>query len=207
MGLRELELATLCMQSKGYRQVPIATAPTYSAATSSSGYAVSTSSDDARMISCRLPGRSTMMLAGDCRRQGGTQETETVFTGAATPLVQHPGDNDVVMCTLPDGYTGAFLGRECRDRGGKRDTASTAGSVPEQTAPVQLVQQSPGQSSRQIGTFVVGAERVAREEKCSSTPVAVLTAKGAGFESFNVSCANGDVLAIRCELGNCRALK
>ena len=60
---------------------------------------------------------------------------------------------------------------------------------------------------RQTGTFAVEAERVARAQNCAATPVAVLTAKGAGFESFNVTCSNGDVLAITCEIGACRALK
>lgn len=51
------------------------------------------------------------------------------------------------------------------------------------------------------------AERLAKGQACSPDPHAVLTAKGPGFESFSVACANGDALALRCEFGNCRVLK
>jgi hypothetical protein len=37
--------------------------------------------------------------------------------------------------------------------------------------------------------------------------VASLAAKGPGFETYSVACANGDALAIRCEFGNCRVLR
>jgi hypothetical protein len=60
---------------------------------------------------------------------------------------------------------------------------------------------------RQIGTFAVGAEKVARAEKCSTAPVAMLTAKGPGFESFSVNCTDGKVLVIECDFGSCRAMR
>lgn len=51
------------------------------------------------------------------------------------------------------------------------------------------------------------AERLARSQSCSESPAAVLIAKGPGFESYSVNCTNGDAMSIRCEFGNCRALR
>lgn len=59
----------------------------------------------------------------------------------------------------------------------------------------------------QPGQFSFEAERVARAENCSAAPVASLTAKGPGFESYTVACSNGDALDVRCDFGRCRALK
>ncbi len=61
--------------------------------------------------------------------------------------------------------------------------------------------------SRPIGTEAFSAERLARRQSCSEQPVASLAAKGPGFETYSVACANGDALAIRCEFGNCRVLR
>lgn len=57
------------------------------------------------------------------------------------------------------------------------------------------------------GRDAVQAEQLARSNSCSTQPKASLTASGAGFETYNVPCANGDALAIRCEFGNCRVLR
>lgn len=51
------------------------------------------------------------------------------------------------------------------------------------------------------------AERLARQLKCNDTSVAKLVGKGAGYESYSMACTNGETLLIRCEFGNCRALK
>ena len=52
------------------------------------------------------------------------------------------------------------------------------------------------------------AERLARQAGCSnSDALAQLVAKGAGYESYSMRCTSGDVMMIRCEMGNCRALK
>ena len=34
-----------------------------------------------------------------------------------------------------------------------------------------------------------------------------LAAKGPGFETYSVACATGDTMMVRCEFGNCRALR
>lgn len=51
------------------------------------------------------------------------------------------------------------------------------------------------------------AERLARELKCNDTALSKLVGKGAGYESYSMACTNGETLLIRCEFGNCRALK
>ena len=58
-----------------------------------------------------------------------------------------------------------------------------------------------------IGQDAFSAEKLARESKCDVNPNAKLVAKGPGYESFTVQCTNADALLIRCEMGNCRALK
>lgn len=51
------------------------------------------------------------------------------------------------------------------------------------------------------------AERLAKEKQCNKVPTSRLSAKGPGFETYNVACSNGDTMTIRCEYGNCRALQ
>ncbi|WP_311222291.1 MULTISPECIES: glycine zipper family protein [unclassified Acidovorax] len=60
---------------------------------------------------------------------------------------------------------------------------------------------------RATGVDTFNAERLAREQSCSAQPLATLVAKGPGFETYSVPCANGDALAVRCEFGNCRVLR
>ena len=50
-------------------------------------------------------------------------------------------------------------------------------------------------------------ERLPESLACNPVPRAVLTNKGAGFESYTVMCTNGDSVTVRCQFGNCRALK
>ena len=57
------------------------------------------------------------------------------------------------------------------------------------------------------GRFRFEVEQVAKQSRCSSTPIATLTASGPGFENYSVRCVNGDALAVRCDFGNCRALQ
>ena len=57
-----------------------------------------------------------------------------------------------------------------------------------------------GQDSRQV-------ERMAKEASCSGEAPGILLAKGPGYETYSVACANGDVAMYRCEFRNCRALK
>jgi len=58
-----------------------------------------------------------------------------------------------------------------------------------------------------LGHFTFEVEQLARREQCATSPTVTLTASGPGFEQYSVPCTNGDALAVRCELSNCRALK
>jgi len=66
---------------------------------------------------------------------------------------------------------------------------------------------APFTPARASGTDGFNAERLAREQSCSAQPLATLVAKGPGFETYSVPCANGDALTVRCEFGNCRVLR
>ncbi|WP_213959766.1 MULTISPECIES: hypothetical protein [unclassified Variovorax] len=72
------------------------------------------------------------------------------------------------------------------------------------TSPVPAPARAPVTAQGTAGLY---AERVARDLGCNMQPRSVLTAKGPGFESYTVACSDGDALAIRCEFGNCRALR
>jgi len=65
-------------------------------------------------------------------------------------------------------------------------------------APVAMIEG--GQDGFQAG-------RLAKAQSCSQDPRAILVAKGPGFEAYSVTCVNGDAMSIRCEFGNCRALR
>jgi Zn-dependent protease with chaperone function len=64
----------------------------------------------------------------------------------------------------------------------------------------KLTPQHPGKDS-------YTAERFAKDAKCYSTTPASLVAKGPGFETYSIQCEKAEVLIVRCEFGNCRALK
>jgi hypothetical protein len=57
------------------------------------------------------------------------------------------------------------------------------------------------------GADAWSAERLPAVKACHPAPRATLSAKGPGFESYTVGCANGDVLLVRCEMGNCRLMR
>lgn len=67
--------------------------------------------------------------------------------------------------------------------------------------------EAPTAAPAKIGKFTYEAEQLAKSEQCAPSPTATLTASGAGFENFSIPCSNGDALAVRCEMGNCRSLK
>jgi len=66
---------------------------------------------------------------------------------------------------------------------------------------------TPTVASAPLGTEAVQAELFAKRENCSTSPSVKMAAKGAGFETYSVACANGDTIMVRCEFGNCRSLK
>lgn len=73
--------------------------------------------------------------------------------------------------------------------------------------PAPLPAPRPFAPPRATGVDTFNAERLARDQSCSAQPLSTLVAKGPGFETYSVPCANGDALAVRCEFGNCRVLR
>lgn len=128
IGLRRQEIAILCMQARGYRQVPIGTAGVVPA----------------------------------------------VATDSASPAPPYP----VQPATYSDPRANM-------------------------NAPVEPPKAAPPQA----GPSAFTVERMAREQACHDQPVARLVTTGAGFETYTVSCKDGDALSLRCEIGNCRVLK
>ena len=58
-----------------------------------------------------------------------------------------------------------------------------------------------------IGNDSWAAERLSAVKACHPAPKAKLSAKGPGFETYTVGCSIGDVLLVRCEMGNCRVMR
>lgn len=61
--------------------------------------------------------------------------------------------------------------------------------------------------TQMTGGDTLQAETYAKTNSCSASPRANLVAKGRGFETYTLACTNGDTMMVRCEFGNCRALK
>ena len=52
-----------------------------------------------------------------------------------------------------------------------------------------------------------GAERLAKDHRCSEAPSASLFSKSMSFEMYTVPCSNGTLMAVRCEFGKCRLMQ
>jgi hypothetical protein len=95
--------------------------------------------------------------------------------------------------------------------------AAPATTAPATTTPVTANSDPRDRMNRQVetpkpeppkpGRYTVEVENLARAENCTASTAVKLIASGAGFENYSVSCSNGDVLAVRCDFGNCRTLK
>ncbi len=54
-----------------------------------------------------------------------------------------------------------------------------------------------------VGRDSGNVERLARGPSCAASPRALLQEKGPGYERYTVKCDSGEVVAFRCEFGNC----
>lgn len=98
------------------------------------------------------------------------------------------------------------------------DTPDQAASAVPPLTPTQAVSvnpaayvtpapKAPEAPRRETGQDTYQAEKLAKTQSCSANPVATLSAKGPGFETYSIPCGNGDTWAVRCEFGNCRVLQ
>jgi hypothetical protein len=81
-----------------------------------------------------------------------------------------------------------------------------AGAAPPQ-AQTQAMPVAYVPASRPTGRDTYNAEKLAKNRACAAQPLASLSDKGPGFETYSVPCSNGRSIAIRCEFGNCRVLQ
>lgn len=72
------------------------------------------------------------------------------------------------------------------------------------TAPSAQVQV---QAPTPIGKDAFPAEQLAKRLLCSANPIATLSARGPGFETYSVPCRNSDTMMVRCEYGQCRVMR
>lgn len=57
-----------------------------------------------------------------------------------------------------------------------------------------------------VGQDSGAVERLALQQMCTNQPKANRIASGPGYDTYRIVCTNGDVLTVRCEFGNCRAV-
>jgi predicted Zn-dependent protease len=91
-------------------------------------------------------------------------------------------------------------------------TASSLSATPTSLASIVAASRigepgAPKLTPQQAGKDSYSAERFAKDAKCYSATPASLIAKGPGYETYSVQCEKAEVLIVRCEFGNCRALK
>lgn len=91
---------------------------------------------------------------------------------------------------------------QCKSSGPTAEQQTSKPATTPRTEPVAATK-----ATASVGQDAGNAERLAKQQSCHASPRAVLAGKGPGFESYVVPCANGDLLMIRCEFGNCRALR
>lgn len=95
-------------------------------------------------------------------------------------------------------------------RTGKCSTKSeAAGSAELASGPSGGSTVASGASTKgnELGRDAYNAGKLAAQQACSAQPRPALVGRGPGFESYTVECTSGDTLMIRCEFGNCRALR
>jgi hypothetical protein len=81
-----------------------------------------------------------------------------------------------------------------------------SGAIP----PFVVASKSPGPLlSTSMGTAggASGAERLAKDHRCSEAPNASLFSKSTSFEMYTVACSNGTLMAVRCEFGKCHLMQ
>ncbi len=84
--------------------------------------------------------------------------------------------------------------------------ASPPPQVPEFAAPARARPHVAALRGLPGGQDAYSAERAALAQACPAAPAALLVDKGPGYETYSVPCADGRVLAIRCDFGACRLL-
>ncbi|MDR1063639.1 MAG: Sbal_3080 family lipoprotein [Azoarcus sp.] len=79
-------------------------------------------------------------------------------------------------------------------------------TVPVPVSASVLRQDSPA-PKLETGFYAYHAGIVPEARDCTDTPKPQLAAKGKYYEIYNIACADGDMLSVRCDPGRCRALK
>ena len=82
--------------------------------------------------------------------------------------------------------------------------------IPSAAAPAPITVPEPAPQSQPapiVGKDSFVAERLARELNCTREGSAKLVGQGPGYETYSFQCANRETLVMRCEFGNCRALR
>lgn len=138
---------------------------------------------------------------------GGNSQTNmqvgsaTGFTGLAAAETRAMGKQERIIsnCMAGRGYRtldAAFVMPAQQQVNQQPANAPVPMSVLETPAP-----------TRRTGEDTLNAERIGKDQNCHTQPRATLIAKGPGFESYSMACTNGDTIMVRCEFGNCRALR
>lgn len=91
-------------------------------------------------------------------------------------------------------------------------SSSNISTVPTQlpgATPFVVASSSPVPLTTLMGTAggASGAERLAKDHRCTETPYATLFSKSTIYEAYTVPCSNGTLMAVRCEFGKCNLMQ
>lgn len=95
----------------------------------------------------------------------------------------------------------------------QQGSMAQSGSAPQQGAAVQTASivwpktPAPAVPTKAEGKWSYDVERLPATKACNPTPQVQLAAAGPGNETYTIACVSGDVLTVKCEFGNCRALR
>lgn len=141
---------------------------------------------------------------------GGRQTTIDAANIGAVSGIGHAGGaaNDqakkiIINCMVGRGYRALEVTPALGSY--QQPMPSTASTPP---APASVLPTPAGNPKPPAeGQYAYEAERIPAAKACAAMPQATLVNKGPGFELYSVACRNSDTLMVRCEMGNCRALK
>ncbi|SFH73080.1 hypothetical protein SAMN04515618_102190 [Collimonas sp. OK307] len=141
------------------------------------------------------------LLATDILKLPGTKTL--AVAGSASPVaVSPPVQTTGVQATT---NTGAIAGQ----LNGSKPSSPAQPVITEATVTTAVATGIPPAESLagQVGKYSYQTEHLPEAKSCSRAPRAILNDRGPGFESYTVSCDNGDALAMRCDYGQCRVLR
>lgn len=121
-----------------------------------------------------------------------------------------PGGYAIIGMPMQTSIIDHVMTVECKQGSPTGGAAAPLAHPPHLTTPTPAPGPAPQAAAlpaSRTGKDLFQAERVARDAGCGSRSTAQLAGSGPGFETYTLACVGGEVMVLRCEMGNCRQLK